>query len=124
MVKILGIVVFYMYICNTKTRTMRDYILKKIEDAKKELASNPKSKWIKTNLKKYYSELDKFDRNLEKEQYGIALAKTLLKKHGVLAAQYSTTSVRGFNTLRRRGYEIQNHDVRNIVLRGTFEAIF
>jgi hypothetical protein len=103
---------------------MRDLLLKKIEEAKLDLVKNPKSLWYKKTLKKAYNELDKFDRNEEKEKYGISVAKSIFKKHDILAVQYNTTSVRGFNTLKRRGYEIQNHDVRYIVLRGTFETIF
>jgi hypothetical protein len=97
---------------------MRSLILAKIEQVKNDLTKNSKSIWLKKELKKCYNELDKFNRNEEKEKYGINIAKSIFKKHGVQTAQYSTTSIRGFHTFRRGGYEIQNHDVRFIVFRG------
>ncbi len=96
---------------------IRESLLKKIEDAKYNLGQNSKSIFLKRQLKKCYNDLDKFDRNEEKKKYGITLAKSIFKKNGIMSVQYSTTSIRGFNTLKRSGYEIQNNDVRFIVFR-------
>ncbi len=96
----------------------RELLLIKLDGAKSNLAQNPKSVILKKQFKKCCNELDKFDRNEDRKKYGIALAKSIFKKNGIMSAQYSTTSVRGFNTLKRSGYEIQNHDVRFIAFRG------
>ncbi len=102
----------------------RNVLLQSLMKAQNDLRANPKSHIIKQSLKKRYADLEKFDRNIEKDKYGISYAKSIFKKLGITAVQYASTAIRGYNTIKKSGYQINNHNPSRIDFMGITENTF
>lgn len=83
--------------------------------------------FIKSQVNKAFSDLDRYQRNKEKSGLNMETAKKIFKSHGLKSTSYQSTSIRGYSIPSSNSYEISKHDPSNIEFNGissqTFEAI-